>query len=246
MIANGADRYQSILKDGRKWLVSVKWYDSDENIERFWFAVDKDTVINNTRSKKIICTNADNPEEKEVAYAAEDNGAIYGFYLDISCEYDHKWIKEDVLKIDCEAGMDFNTMSQLKAVGVDYIPMGNSMRRRIKLEAPEYPKFGNLYWVEGIGASNIRGWIFIWFPKPTCLCIRNRFIWADMFNIEEVYDNDVLILTKDDFSQASGIKTIYLEKDAEDDTAYDIFGRRVTNPQRGSVYIRAGRKFVGK
>lgn len=67
-----------------------------------------------------------------------------------------------------------------------------------------------------------------------------------MFNIEEVYDNDVLIFTKDDFSQASGIKTIYLEKDAEDDTAYDIFGRRVTNPQRGSVYIRAGRKFVGK
>ena len=245
IVINASEIYEPILKDGRKWLVSVQWNEEDDNIERYWFTVDKDTVINDIEAKKIICTNADNQEEKEVSYAADDNGSLYGFWYGIGM-YDYEWIEEDVIRIDCEAGTDFRSGGLIMVSGIDYISVGDSRRRRIMLNAPDLPELGNFYWVEGFGASSSRGWLFNWFPIPNCECRKSCFWGVYLATVEGVYDNDELIFTKEDFTQGLGIEYINRDDEAGDDTIYDIFGRRVSSPMKGSVYISNGRKFIAR
>lgn len=246
IVINASENYEPILKDGRKWLVSVQWDEEDDNIERYWFTVDKDTVINDIEAKKIICNNADNQEEKEVSYATDDNGSLYGFYLYNNWKGVYEWIEEDVIRIDCEAGMDFESAGRIMASGIDYISVGDSQRRRITLNAPDFPELGNFYWVEGIGASSSRGWLFKWFPIPGGPCIKSCCFWAYLATVEEIYDNDELIFKKEDFTQGLGIEYISRDDEARDDIIYDMFGRRVSSPQKGSVYISNGRKFIAR
>ncbi len=47
------------------------------------------------------------------------------------------------------------------------------------------------------------------------------------------------------WSSTSGVETIKVDKVMAEDAIYDLYGRRVYNPQPGSIYIRGGRKFVG-
>ncbi len=49
-----------ILKEGRKWLTRVEYArDNDNETSKYWFYVDKDTVINGTDAKKILCEPAE-------------------------------------------------------------------------------------------------------------------------------------------------------------------------------------------
>ena len=62
-----------------------------------------------------------------------------------------------------------------------------------------------------------------------------------------VYNGEGKLIYGEEVKLADGVNDIITDK-ADDTEAqvYDLMGRRVTNPLPGSVYIRNGRKFIGK
>ena len=62
-----------------------------------------------------------------------------------------------------------------------------------------------------------------------------------------VYNGEGKLIYGEEVKLADGVNDIITDK-ADDTEAqvYDLMGRRVTNPLPGSVYVRNGRKFVGK
>lgn len=62
-----------------------------------------------------------------------------------------------------------------------------------------------------------------------------------------VYNGEGMLIYGEEVKLADGVNDIITDK--TDDTeapVYDLMGRRVTNPLPGSVYIRNGRKYIGK
>lgn len=259
-VANAADNYPPILQDGRKWHVTTQQIISGGEIEigHYWIEVDKDTVINNIPSKKLICTPADETivKDPEFFYATEENGSLYGFYLYKSFIgeyegeyiYEYEWIKEDVLCMDCEIGMHFGSPNHgLNVIDIDHIYVNDSQLRRITLTTPEGSNnSSNTYWVEGIGAYDSNGWIFNWIPAPAGSRAEGSILDSCLISVEEIYDNDALIFTKEDFTQEVGIKTVMLDSERTDAAMYDTFGQRIKIPQKGSVCIFNGRKFIAR
>jgi len=60
VMANDTGDFKPILKEGRKWLTRIDYNSyNDDKAMRYWFYVDKDTVINGTDAKKILCEPAE-------------------------------------------------------------------------------------------------------------------------------------------------------------------------------------------
>ena len=68
-----------------------------------------------------------------------------------------------------------------------------------------------------------------------------------LFAVEEA-DGTVLILNEELYDEitGAGISEAVMHPTSSDNRIFDLHGRRVTNPQPGSVYIRGGKKFVAK
>ena len=117
---------------------------------------------------------------------------------------------------------------------VDTIEVRGCKYRRLKLSAKYFGE--DVYWVDGIGA-NYDDWYTV-FAKHN----------ADYSYMLECYDNGKLIFTKDDFSKApivNGIKQPMIS-DAREGKKYDLSGRSIMLPQRGSVYIKNGEKHIAR
>ena len=62
-----------------------------------------------------------------------------------------------------------------------------------------------------------------------------------------VYNGEGKLIYGEEVKLADGVNDIITDKaDDADAPVYDLMGRRVTNPLPGSVYIRDGRKFIGR
>ena len=67
--------------------------------------------------------------------------------------------------------------------------------------------------------------------------------------LSEVWENDELIYSKDwqmEEIKPEGIRSIKHEELKMNNEMFDLQGRRVTNPQKGSIYIQKGKKYINK
>lgn len=259
VMANEAGDFKPILKEGRKWLTRIDYNNyNDDKAMRYWFYVDKDTMINDTDAKKILCEPAEGYDVVSVEkqfYASESNGILTGYYPypDPSQGPDdtrnYIWYPEPVLDLTCEIGDKFGSMGELLSVSKDKITSDGSELTRVRLEVDGVTDAKPVYWVEEMGASDSRGWIFKWQFKPTGGTsgpANNAYVISNarMISVEEIYDDDVCIFTAKDFSEGDtlGISSV---SDKDDDTAiYDIYGIPVIRPRPGSLYIRNGKKII--
>lgn len=124
-----------------------------------------------------------------------------------------------------------------KVIDKDKVVVNGEDRRRIKLaRTPHGP---NAVWVEGIGVTYFKGLLtWFWYPEPDNGIILGEF--------KECQLNGKTIFTRADFGDINSVEEITDKADDDEAPVYDLMGRRVTNTLPGSVYIRDGRKFIGK
>lgn len=259
VMANDTGDFKPILKEGRKWLTRIDYNSyNDDKAMRYWFYVDKDTVINGTDAKKILCEPAEDYDVVNVEkrfYASESNGILTGYYpypdpsLGPDDTRNYIWYPEPVLDLNCEIGDKFGSMGDLLTVSKDKITAHGFELTRVRLEVDGVTDAKPVYWVEEMGASDSRGWIFKWQFKPTggtpgssnnAYVISN----ARMISVEEIYDDDVCIFTANDFSEGDTLGITDVSSEEIDTAIYDIYGIPVTSPQPGSLYIRNGKKII--
>ena len=61
------------------------------------------------------------------------------------------------------------------------------------------------------------------------------------------YDGEKCIYQfNDEIKSATGIHSIYKEHLEQNGTNYDLQGRRITEPQKGKIYIQKGKKYINK
>ena len=246
IMAFGQDEFMPILSEGKKWRVSAQYLQSEAPIF-YLFSVEKDTVINEKPVKKIICIAEDETEdyESQSFYAMEREGVLTGFYLspDHSGNLtDFIWYEEPVLDMTMDKGAVFSGLTVEK---VDYITVHEVKRLRDTFVIDDSMNIGPVYWVEGIGASNSFGWMFRWIPKPTGSNVMNSYSVnsAYLITVEQVFEGENIIFTKDDFRVDTGIQDLgvnqYLDK-----AKFDIYGRSVQKPAKGSIFIQNGQKMI--
>ena len=188
-------------------------------------------------------------------YASESNGILTGYYpypepsLGPDDTRNYIWYPEPVLDLTCKIGDKFGSMGDLLTVSTDKITAHGFELTRVRLEVDGVTDAKPVYWVEEMGASNSRGWIFKWQFKPTggtpgssnnAYVISN----ARMISVEEIYDDDVCIFTANDFSEGDTLGITDVSSEEIDTAIYDIYGIPVTSPQPGSLYIRNGKKII--
>lgn len=95
---------------------------------------------------------------------------------------------------------------------------------------------GRTYWIEGVGTHCIvyRDNVFV---GPSCFY---------QYQIKECYEDGVCIYSEEDMAAfESKVDAIGADGVVDADaTIYDLHGRRVANPQAGSIYIRGGKKVI--
>lgn len=123
-----------------------------------------------------------------------------------------------------------------KVIDKDKVVVDGEERERMKLaQTPHGP---NAVWVEGIGVPYFEGLLtWFWYPLPDNGIVLGEF--------KECQLNGKTIFTRADFGDINSVEEITDKTDA-DAPVYDLMGRRVTTTLPGSVYIRDGRKFIGK
>jgi len=93
-------------------------------------------------------------------------------------------------------------------------------------------------WVEGIGAQYTKEYM-TWFPETDC---GNSF-----GGMLECYENGVCVFRAEDFARGqNSVEGVYDSVTGKSGAIYDLMGRRVERVLPGSVYVRDGRKFIGK
>lgn len=75
---------------------------------------------------------------------------------------------------------------------------------------------------------------------PTCLCYSLTDLLRVTDNNTTIYENPQAI------PEISAIRDIKSDIKSSNSVIYDLFGREIMHPQPGTVYIRNGKKFVGK
>ncbi len=155
--------------------------------------------------------------------------------------------------IDCFMNSYENSWMQTQAevIEVEDVTQGAISGRKLKLSNVSGTNWNDeltIYikseWLEGVG--NIGdGSMFLFggvqWPLPDCYCGHGGY-----FN--NLYDRDGNVVYKgaDIRVETVGVKTVLSESESEIGHIYDLIGGRVDSPQPGTVYVRDGRKFVGR
>lgn len=120
----------------------------------------------------------------------------------------------------------------------DSIEVRGERYRRMRLfDEAGYDKYYNYYYVEGIGAS-------------CCLAMNledSEHAKSEVTYLESCYDNGELVFTFDDFATAAttGIGAVRWKR-GKDGQRYDLSGRKLGNAPGRGVFIKDGKKYIGR
>ena len=131
----------------------------------------------------------------------------------------------------------FNTM---EITAEKKITVGGKAWRKIELMRG-YEKDRNAVWVEGIGAPYVDQML-------TRFGSDNFANGIYVHSFRECIDNGETIFTMSDFGNTLSVDMLPSDEYRSrcDAPVYDMMGRRVTSMVRGGIYVRDGKKFVGK
>lgn len=224
-----AQEYKPLLIDGRVWkLVSPGGGEITKDL-CYEDSVCGDTVVDGRVCKRIhsVCTTPEeaDPLQTDYYYAAfEENRMVY--------QTGGGRLKK--LDFNLHAGDQISNRNEI-VMSEDSIEVRGKKYRRLTFNTG-FGDASQVYWVEGIGASQ-DFWYYSELRPTMVHCY---------FEMAACYDNGKLVFTKEDFSKEplpSGITTITDIKD-DDSHIYSIAGMRISHPQKNSLYIKNGKKHM--
>lgn len=232
--------YHPMLKEGKIWL--YKNHHFEENIDDegdvydydvyetdYNFVLRGDTVINGERAFKM--------------YRESESGS--SIYVDAWIEQDkrvyriHEGTTEKVLYYDFNLKRDnlwYDNISGDKFFlhHVDTLDVNEKSYNRYHFYTYNWPT-EVFNWVEGIGSLD-EGILFNGYTEIVpCIC--------DYISFEKCFEDGVQIYPQVKIPDA--ISSIPSTR-KDDETIYDLQGRRVTTPQKNGLYIKNGKKYVAR
>lgn len=226
-LSTSARSYKPMLTDGKVW----KWEYQGTLPKKgvYYLAVQGDTIVDDRVCKKIYIKYGDDGDYVPYHPAYEDDGKVYVYGSGINM-------------LGFEKLLDFGmnpgdvTDSNYSVVSVDFVQVGGESLRRTVLRSVYWSE-GTAVWVEGIGTGNE-----VSYPS---------FPFTDGFGSKrmlECYDNGKLVFVADDFTKGLAPTAIDAPEAVEADgaKAYDTMGRTLKDIPESGIYIKNGRKLLGR
>lgn len=131
-----------------------------------------------------------------------------------------------------------------KVKSTEFVDIDGEQHRRLLVSPEEYNENLELPMVEGIGIASEYGCLTtIHIAMPTCPCMDHMFHRVLDMDGKMIYPtNEYVSSIPIDFL---GVGSIAGQAE-ETAPIYDVFGRRISNPAPGQLYIQGGKKFIGK
>lgn len=235
--------YLPILSDGKTWNCAYMSWFSPEGLDVYYTAtVGEDTIYDNQIWRKVYFK-ADKEGYDDCYMLHEEDGKLYVHFGDdkenkkiLLIDFNLKKGEEaEILPLYSNLKKGYKTQTFKRTIqDVDTINVDGILHKRITININSDGKRD--CWVEGIG-SNCTTWMTD-FPKPTS---SGYWVLGSCF-----YDGHEFTLDDFQAKPVTGIKNVTIDKSKED-VMYDLFGRKITTPQKNKIVISNGRKiFVGK
>lgn len=225
-------QYKPILTEGKKWVFQF------DDMHGFWTQfihsqryaeVVGDTIVDGRNAKKLYVTSR-STDSKDTDNQ-EDGGHYRVFFEEngiLSDEYG------ELVNMNLNVGDLMDGYIKILKVDVFQSPIGPL--KRIFMSEPDAERPYSM--IEGVGYySTLQDKV-----RPTD---------GTYWRLITCYEGETLICTGEDFKDPASIEEIFGNSSSENQyeynpsqTAYDINGRVVNNPIRGSIVIQNGRKFV--
>ena len=226
-----AQEYKPMLTDGKEWhciydVIGADGTYDDNGTWAYTIKVDGDSIIDGTTYKKLYYEYTDSvPRNQEKAFciaALEKDRKIY-----------QRNNNNDDLLLDFNLHPGDIISPQARATIADEydIDVRGTKYRYIKLS-----DYGT--WVEGIGTDDMFYTILVenWGYYPVPYHTGNSMV--------SCYDNGELLFTKEDFRlNTNGIHNIQ-QSATDNESAYNLAGQPIATPQKGSIFIKGGRKIL--
>ena len=237
-LAAAQENYKPMLVEGRSWLFRDNFcgpYDNWDKYQDYTLTVCGDTVNEGIKCKKL-CLEYVGERYPLISYADtrsyfEKDGCLYGFF---GCDRDNK--AAVLLNFNVKVG-DWSIDAR-HVTKIDTIQVKGRKYKRITFERC----FGDAQlpavWVEGIGYN------FDCYMECT---IRPTMKMRTC--IIACYENGECIFEWDDFFAESisvGISNTETDGKQPQQKMYDLTGKTLKTPRKGEVYIKDGKKYVGK
>lgn len=210
------------FEDGKKWIFCV---DKNEDYQYHYMdeTIDGDTIINDIMCKRIKHTEHTDPQDVWWTYEYEDSGRIYRYYAD-----DVPGFKK-IMDFNLQIG---DSVKSTELYGWDYVVdwVGYLSISDINRKVIGLYKELFMLWIEDIGYT---------YPENIADYSKN-FDWKQLLHC---FKDDKCIYDAHDHELETNIKSAEVDVD-EQKPLYDMMGRRVEHPQRGSLYIRSGKKLI--
>ena len=247
--ADAADNgnYIPLLKEGKVWV----WNACDEGVGydfSVYFTVvgqeeiDGRNCFRITQSSELEYLNgheyilSEENRKVEMRFEFDDGHAEFLPLYDFNMK---PGMESQILEVTGSKVWPPNPDFVMKAKAEGYVKACGHEWRKIDLE-DKWTDW-DVVWVEGIGA-------------PYRYYLLTKFYGTDADNgiylcgFRECIDNGETIFTMSDFGETLSVDALPSETEAiqRDAPIYDMMGRRVTSMARGGIYVRDGRKLVGK
>ena len=242
-LAQGNEDPHSILAPGKMWKWEFISLTSEPERSTVTATVeDKQLYIGNRPARRVSVVSDAGMFEPFTVVLSESRGLLEFYWSDnLSGTYayftpvmDFSLVKGEAVYAE-EGGSDWlvgrvSSVFNETVCGID--------RKYQRIESQNTDR--SFVWVDGVGAQYTDEYMTI-FPQADC---GNSF-----GGMLECYENGVCVFKAEDF--ARGQNSVEGVFDSETETVksgatYDLMGRRVERVLPGSVYVRDGKKFVGK
>ena len=243
--------YVPMLKEGRVWVWNAVDLSRQRDDIPVYFTVTGQEEVSGMNYYRIRQTSELKElnghehllreENRMVVYHLSDDVVfsndvpLYDFYAMQGHEFQVYEVDADdrfIYELDPFNKMEIRAEEEISADGKAW--------RKIEL-AGGYERDRNAVWVEGIGAPYADQML-------TLFGSDNRANGIYVHSFRECIDNGETIFTMSDFGETLSVDALPSETEAiqRDAPIYDMLGRRVTSMARGGIYVRDGRKLVGK
>lgn len=221
---NPTTYYDEILVMGRTWQCMYKYRGGPSLRDKMvTYSVVGERMLDDKQCKVIRVSSDPNSSQGTEILALEQDGIIYGVVDFINEDGNLDWMLEELFRFNYMKN-ELNYLGQ--PADVDSVLVNGKLHRRMV--------FPGYCIVEGIGVSS-----------SDCSPLASSFYTE----LQAVFDNGHCIFTKDDFYKetATGIESpASVCQSQEPEVFFDLTGRQLSSPMRKGLYIRNGRKYVGR
>ena len=227
---NGNIGLEPIYQTGRSWI----WIFSDpddEFIEDSWAYYFKERVVGDSimPDGRIVKVIERDDGIKYLAYENEEGVFMKNLETNEFPYEEPDFIKRMTFNVEVGDRYPWSTVT-----AIENLTFLNHTRKTVFFSASSDGQ--SVCWIEGIGCPTFFPLIE---PMPIVLPTGG---WT--LRLYECWQDDELIYSEAAFKEATSMKEIVDGHEADVCHVYDLFGRKIADPQPGTVYISNGRKFI--